>query len=203
MDRSLIPPLVALLQQGGVVALPTETIYGLCCDPRNTKAVDRLFQLKERDTSKPVLCVTGERSHIDELADIPSVFEPLLRTFWPGPLTVILPLKGHPPLSPLVQKDQTIALRLTSDPLLKEVTTALRFPLVATSANMSGKPFLRSAEDVRTTFGTRLDLIMESDHPLLQTPSTIIALKAPDQVELVREGTIPFNSLKDFLPFPR
>ncbi len=193
LHQTEIKCIVDCLKAGGVLALPTETIYGLCCDPRNTRAVERLFSIKQRDPSKAVLSIAGSREQVDQIASVPSSFEPIARRFWPGPLTVILTVKPDANISPLAVHQNTIALRLSPDPLLQEVTRLLGSPIVATSANISGQPFLRSAEEVRRVFGSVLDLIIETDHELLQIPSTIIRCTAEGEAVLVREGAIPYT----------
>lgn len=199
IDPKQVEKIVSCLKVGGVIALPTETIYGLCCDPRNEEAVGRLFQIKQRDPSKAVLCVTGRREHINKIAEIPSSFEPIARAFWPGPLTVIFPLKTSVNLSPLTLHEGTIALRLSPDPLIQEITQLLESPIVATSANISGQPFLQDAYDVKRVFGDQLNLIIETDHPLLQTPSTLISYTKNGTVSLVREGAIPWTDIQTVL----
>lgn len=189
-DSTLVSSIVTILQQGGVVALPTETIYGLCCDPRSEQALSRLFAIKARDISKTVLCLTGERTQIDTLVAIPPFLEPVLAHFWPGPLTVVFSIQEKQRLSPLIRKDGTIALRHTSDPLLQKVTASFGYPIVATSAGLSGKPFLNTAAEIRTQLGNSLDLIVDTDHELLQTPSTIIKCEEDGTLSLIREGAL-------------
>lgn len=191
--------IVEVLKNHGVIALPTETIYGLCCDPRDEMALERLFTIKERDMSKPILSVTGSRAQIEELVAIPEQITPVLNTLWPGPLTVILPIRQPNRLSSLVIKDETVALRHSPDPLITSITRDLGFPITATSANISGKPFLRSADEVRAEFGDQLDLIIETDHPLPQIPSTMIQCTHTGEILFIREGRIPFEDIKAIL----
>lgn len=198
-DPALASSIVTILEQGGVVALPTETIYGLCCDPSHEQALTRLFQIKERDPSKTVLCVTGEREQIDTLVSIPSSLEPLLQRFWPGPLTVIFPIRKEERMSSLIQKDGTIAIRHTPDALLREITILLGHPIVATSVNRTGHPFLYSAAEIHARFGDALDLVVETDHELLQVPSTIIKIDAKETVTLIREGAISWEEIQNSL----
>lgn len=194
-----VEQIVACLRAGGVVALPTETIYGLCCDPRNKQALEKLFSIKQRSDAKQVLCVTGSRTHIDTIAVIPPAAERVLNAFWPGPLTVILPLRETLLLpNQVVSDDGLIALRLSPDPLIAAITQQLDFPIVATSANISGKPFFLNAEQIRSEFGKQLDLIIETDHALLQVPSTIISCDMNGALSVVREGAI---SLKELAPY--
>ena len=192
-----IQTIAAHLLQGSVVALPTETIYGLCCDPRQPNALQKLFALKERDPAKPVLCITGQREQIDRLVEIPAQLKPILEQFWPGPLTVVLPLKDAASLASLTTKTGTIALRHSSDPLIRAITALTNFPIVATSANKSGEPFLQSAAEVRAQFGDALEMIIKTDHPLLQIPSTIIACSSQGEIILIREGAIPWKDIAD------
>ena len=195
-DPKEVEQIVSCLQSGGVVALPTETIYGLCCDPRNEAALERLFTIKQRALSKNVICVTGSRKQIDALALIPPAFEKIATRFWPRPLTAILPIKTEIMLSSyVIRMSNTILLRLSPDPLIAAVTDLLGFPIVASSANLSEHDFLRSAEHIRQQFGTQVDLIIESDHDLLHIPSTVIACDSNGTLSLVREGAIPWKEI--------
>jgi L-threonylcarbamoyladenylate synthase len=195
-DPREVAAIVSCLQSGGVIALPTETIYGLCCDPRHEIALERLFTIKQRSLSKNVICVTGSRKQIDTLALIPPAFEKIAARFWPGPLTVILPIRAKTTLSShVIRTKNTILLRLSPDPLIKAITDALDFPIVASSANLSEHDFLRSAEDIRQQFGAQLDLIVETDHELLQIPSIVIECDSEGTLSLIRAGAIPWEEI--------
>lgn len=197
-DAQTLASIIRCLKDGGVVALPTETIYGICCDARNKTAIERVFLIKGRSESKRVLCVTGSRQHIDALAIVPPAFERIATRYWPGPLTAVLPVRPELDLSPLLVHDErdTIAIRLSPDPLIASITEALGNPLIATSANLADHPFLESAEEIRAAFGDVLDLVVETDHPLLQTPSTIIACDKEGTLTLIREGAIPWSEIQ-------
>ena len=130
-----VQQIAACLHQGGVIALPTETIYGLCCDPRSEKALDKLFSLKQRSSSKRVICITGSLKQIHQLAVIPFAAKRIIDTFWPGPLTIVLPLKEEVRLHHhIVSETRSIALRL----LLNYSTfLLLRLPPISVESHFS------------------------------------------------------------------
>ena len=200
IDQNKVGAIISCLQAGGVIALPTETIYGLCCDPRNTRALEKLFEIKQRDPSKPVLCVTGHLQQIEQLVEMPFSIQKITKNYWPGPLTIIFPLRAKTTLAPqVISETKKIALRLSPDPLIKAITQSFRFPITATSSNISGMPFLLSAADIQTQFGGQLELIIETDHKLPQIPSTLIEYDTEKGITLIREGAIPWKEIEQLI----
>jgi len=151
------PPAIAaaaqVLRQGGVVAFPTETYYGLAADVGNEYALERIFLLKERQQGKPLLTLIAERAQLSSLTlVIPSPYERLMAAFWPGPLTLLFP--ARPELSAfLTGGTGTVGARISSHPVAREFVAAFGAPLTATSANRSGMPAACSAEEVRAQLG--------------------------------------------------
>ena len=187
---------VLVLRQGGVVAFPTETYYGLAVDPFSSQALERLFQMKRRPVEKPVLVLIDQRSRLPLLAaEIPSQFHPLMERFWPGPLTLIFPAQPH--LSPILTAGTgTIGIRISSHPLARSLTALAAGAITATSANISGSPPAVSEQEVLAQFGSGLDWLVKAGPTHGSMASTIIAA---DQggLRLVRSGVIPFSEIEE------
>lgn len=185
----------ALIVEGGVIALPTETSYGLAVDPFNEHALRRLFTVKQRPRHKPVLVLIAEIAWLPRLvADIPDCYRPLITTYWPGPLTLIFP--AVPRLSSwLTGKTGTIGIRISSDPAARGLCRAVGGPVTATSANISGTKPARSAAQIRAQFGDTIDFIIDDGERNADQSSTIITQEA-GRLRLVRAGRIDFSLLK-------
>jgi len=186
---------LTVIRQGGVVALPTETYYGLAVDPFNEEAVSRLFTLKKRPSAKPLLTLIANMSHLDRLTpEIPAVYLPLL-DFWPGPLTLVF--TAHPFLSPLVTgKTGTVGARISSHPLAQCLVRELDQPVTATSANISGLPAAITADEVRQAFGRHLDFIIDGGMTPGGKGSTLVGLQQ-GRLTLIRQGVISFAAIKE------
>jgi len=182
---------VEVLKQGGIVAFPTETYYGLAVDPFNHAALARLFQLKKRITSKPILTLVRDENQLPRLAsEIPFRFFPLMNEFWPGPLTLVF--KAHSDLPILLTGNTgTVGVRVSSHPVASLLTQAVEFPITATSANISGQKAAESIEEIHGQFGTGIDVILDGGNTIGGLGSTIVGLE-DKELKLVRPGVIPF-----------
>ncbi len=185
---------VSVLEQGGIVAFPTETFYGLAVDPFNEKALEKLFSLKGRPLYKPFLVLIQDETQLSELVrSIPQTFRPLMEAFWPGPLTLVFP--AGPGLSSLLTGESaTIGVRISPHPVARIFGQIWGRPMTATSANLSGMPASSTAEEVRHFFGAGVDCILDGG----QTPggmcSTVVGLYK-GKLQLIRSGMIDFSSL--------
>jgi len=185
---------VAVLNGGGVVAFPTETYYGLAVDPMNPLALSHLFSIKQRDISKAILTLVDDRESLSSLVqDIPSLYEPLMKEFWPGPLTLIFPARVNLPTL-LTAGTSTIGVRQSSHPFARQLLRAFGRPLTATSANVSGGPAATDAYEVKAQFGSKIDMIFDGGRTPGIVGSTIIGLEG-DRLKLIREGVIPFKEI--------
>lgn len=139
------------LQEGGIVAYPTEGVYGLGCDPFNPEAVERLFDLKRRPQHKGLILLAADFSQIEPFLDLtPAMRDKLLAT-WPGPVTWIVPVTKEMP--EWLARDGTVAVRVTAHPHAAALCRAFGGAIVSTSANPSGRPPARNAIHVRRYFG--------------------------------------------------
>ncbi len=188
-----------VLARGGIVAVPTETFYGLAVDPFQEKALERLFALKERAPDKSVLLlVAGPEMVTGVTREVPEVARKLMARFWPGPLTLILP--ARPGLAArLTGGTDTVGVRQPRQRVTCLLLEALGFPVTGTSANRSGRRPLIEAREVAREFGDGVDLILDAGPCPGGRPSTIVDLtRSPPR--LVRSGVISAAALREILP---
>lgn len=193
---------VRLLQAGDVVALPTETVYGLAADALNPQAVAKIFEVKERPTFDPLIVHLADIKMLDLVADIPEDVKKtvarLIERYWPGPLTLLLPKKACVP--DLVTAGlPTVAVRISSHPIFKRVATALNKPIAAPSANRFGSISPTSASAVLAELGDRIPLIVDGGACLHGLESTIIKVTPgtpKNMITIVRPGPITPEELK-------
>ena len=189
----------AVLKANGVIAVPTETFYGLAVNPFQAEALDRLFGLKDRAPEKPVLVLVDGPEMLKQVArEVPGWARRLMEKFWPGPLTIIFPSLPHLPRL-LTGGTETIAVRQPRQALTCRLIAALGFPITGTSANRAGgRPGVR-ADDVAREFGDHLDLILEAGPCPGGLPSTIVDVtNFPPR--LVRAGAVPTAELAEIMP---
>lgn len=153
----------AIAQAGGVVAYPTEAVYGLGCDPRNDDAVDKVLRLKQRDPAKGLILIAASFEQLEAyLGNIDAATREKVLATWPGPVTWTLPAK--PIVSTLLRgTHNTLAVRVTAHPLASELCRAFGGALVSTSANQSQQPPARTSNDVLQRFGQALDAVLVGD----------------------------------------
>ncbi len=186
---------IAILKQGGVVAYPTETFYGLGCDATNPKAVQKLFDLKGRDSKVPIPILIGEFSQLPlYVEEIPPSAEKLIHKFWPGPLTLIFRAKEIFP-EELLAKTGKIAIRISSHPIAQELTKKFALPLTTTSANRSGQPAASTPEQVENYFKNEIDGILNGGELSASQSSTILDVTF-DPPKLIRAGIISLKEIE-------
>jgi len=182
---------IDVLINGGVIVFPTETSYGLAADATNSRAVERIFAIKERDLSKTLPIIVSGMAMATDLADLPIKLKSLARKAWPGPLTIIAPATEDNNLATgIVHQDGTIALRVSSHPTPQYLAKKLKRPLVATSANLSGQPAVFSISELRIQLANsqlQPDLILDAGSLPESKPSTI-AKEVDDQIIVLRAG---------------
>ncbi|HEX7349135.1 MAG TPA: L-threonylcarbamoyladenylate synthase [Rhodanobacteraceae bacterium] len=200
-DARDIEQAVSVLVGGGVVAIPTETVYGLAADAANATAVAKIFTIKQRPTSHPLIMHLGEAAWIDDWAiNIPEAARLLARTFWPGPLTLVL--DRHPNVLPAVTGGQdSVAMRVPAHPLTLQLIRAFGRPLVAPSANRFTHLSPTSADDVRAELGNAVDFILDGGPCRVGVESTIVDLRH-GAAKLLRPGGIAAERIAAVLERP-
>tara|TARA_R110002096_G_scaffold24760_20_gene78025 strand:+ start:6771 stop:7811 length:1041 start_codon:yes stop_codon:yes gene_type:complete len=196
---------VELLQAGEVVALPTETVYGLGADALNEDAVAKVFAVKERPEFDPLIVHLSDREQLREVAEIPeeieSYIQQLVQEFWPGPLTIVLPKKAAIP--DLVTAGMpTVAVRMSAHPIFTKVARTLGRPIAAPSANRFGRISPTSAAAVMEELGDRIPLILDGGACSDGLESTIVRVSPPEKnkpvYEILRAGPVTPDMLKQF-----
>lgn len=186
------------LQQGRLVAIPTETVYGLAADASNPDAVRQIFSLKGRPADHPVIVhIAGAEQLPDWASHIPDAGWQLAEAFWPGPLTLILP--KQPSVTPLVTGGQdTVGIRAPAHPLTHELLRQFGGGLAAPSANRFGHVSPTTAEHVKGEFGTECPRVLDGGPCQVGVESTIVSLVG-DTPKLLRPGGIPREAIEDLL----
>ena len=186
---------VTILRTGGLVAFPTETVYGLGADARNSQAVRRIFTVKKRSPSNPLIVLVQDLATARRLVDLNEQAERLAAAFWPGALTLVLPLKDDAGLSPLLGGDrQTLGVRLPGNSVAARLLTAFGGPIAAPSANLSGMTSPTHAQHVLDQLGGRIDAVVDGGVSQAGVESTIIGLDGP--AVLHRPGAIPTEAIE-------
>lgn len=178
----------------GVIVYPTETVYGLGANALDSKAVERVYQVKSRPKSNPILVLIPGLDVMDELVlGVPEVAVSLMTKFWPGPLTIVF--KASPIVSPiLTARSGKIGLRLSSDEFCRELLSICRIPITSTSANLSGDPSPNSIGVISKRVLNSVDLIVDAGELATKVPSTVVDV-THGKVELLREGAIEFKEI--------
>ena len=195
-EPHLVAQVVNSLQSGDVVALPTDTFYGLAVDPVNLRAVDRIYELKTRARHKPLSLLIADVAQANELArDIDTTFDRLAERFWPGPLTLIVKAGSKLPLR-VTANTGNVALRVPEAPLCRAIVSALGLPITATSANLHGMPECTYAACVRDQFGDKIPLIVDGGPTARSVATTIVDLSGGNNSWMIlREGAIPTHEI--------
>jgi L-threonylcarbamoyladenylate synthase len=186
-DEQAILTAADALAAGKLVAIPTETVYGLAADATNGDAVAGIFEAKGRPHFNPLICHVSDIAMAERYAEIDHLSRRLMNAFWPGPLTLVLPLKPGTPVHPLVAAGlDTIALRMPRG-VAGKIIAALDRPLAAPSANTSGRISGTSAGAVADDLGEKIALILDAGPSEVGLESTIVKVTG-DQVLLLRPG---------------
>ncbi len=178
-----------ILASGGVVAVPTDTTYGLAVDPFNDAAVERVFRIKGRPEGAPLPLLLATTEEMSECAaEVPEHAWRLAELFWPGPLTLVLRKAERVP-AVVSGGGDTVALRVPGHAVPRRIVSALRHPITGTSANLSGGQAAITADEVQRAFGDELDLIVVSTVPPNGVASTVLDLseRVP---RIVRPGAV-------------
>ncbi len=188
--------IVSCLRQGDVVALPTDTFYGLAVDPVNLHAVEQIYQIKSRQKHKPLSLLIASVAQAYELArDIDERFDQLAEKFWPGPLTIIVRAGSKLPLRSTANTGN-VAMRVPDAAIARAVVECFGLPITATSANLIGASECSHAACVRDQIGDRIPLIVDGGPSGHAVPTTIVDLSANHgRWEILREGAISTHEI--------
>ena len=173
-EKTAIEQAGRVLRQGGLVAFPTETVYGLGANGLDAAAVGRIFQAKGRPADNPLILHIAEREDLAPLVrEVPAWLEPLLDRIWPGPLTVVLPRAACVPDIVTAGLD-SVAVRLPSSPVARELIRSAGVPVAAPSANLSGRPSPTTATAVMTDMAGRIEMVLDGGACEIGLESTVL-----------------------------
>jgi L-threonylcarbamoyladenylate synthase len=186
----------AVLRDGGVVAYPTDTLYGLAVDPRNPDAITRLYALKGRDAAAALPLIAADLSQAEEAGRFDRDARRLANVWWPGPLTIVVPV-GPAIHASALGGGGTIAVRVPDHPDARALARAFGFAVTSTSANASGRPPTASPDEVAAALPA-VDLLLDAGTAPGGAPSTIVAFRT-GVPECVRAGAIAWDRVLESL----
>ncbi len=186
------------LAAGGLVAFPTETVYGLGADATHPEAIARLYRAKGRPSFNPLIAHVADLAHAERIARFDTTARKLAEAFWPGPLTLVLPKAPDCPVADLATAGlDTVAVRVPAHPVARDILRALGRPIVAPSANRSGHVSPTAAAHVASDLDGRIDLIVDGGPVAVGVESTIVGCFDPPL--LLRPGGLPRGAIEQVL----
>jgi len=187
----------AMVRRGGIVAIPTDALYTLVCDPLNLQAVGRIFSAKGRKEERALPLLVSDMLMAEELAkEIPKRFYLLARHFWPGPLTIILEASSRVPLK-VTGNTGRLAVRQAQSKVATALLERLAQPLISTSANISGQPTCASGIEVFGAMDGLLDLVLDGGH-VTGAGATTVDVTEP-YWRVIKEGAVPEKEIAEVL----
>jgi L-threonylcarbamoyladenylate synthase len=176
---------------GGVICYPTDTVYGLGCDPLNAAAVKRTIEAKGGRT-KPMPVLVSDLAAAEKLADVPDRARRLANAFWPGPLTMVL--QAREVLPTILIPEMKVGVRSPNHPVCLDLLGLCLGALVGTSANLTGRPPATTADEALDQIGGHVDMILDGGRAPLGVPSTVVDLTEP-KLTILREGPLERKEL--------
>jgi len=205
MKARIFPPtsahlrrLAQVLRRGGLVAIPTETVYGLAAPALDAKACRAIFRAKGRPANDPLIVHVLDLAHAEQLAEFNAAARRVVRRFWPGPLTIVLPRKACVP-DIVTSGGDTVALRAPAHPLAREMLELAGVPLAAPSANPFSYISPTSAAHVQQGLGNRIGHILDGGECPIGVESTVLDLTNPNRPRILRPGAISASQLTKVL----
>jgi len=188
-----------ILQRGGLVAFPTDTVYGVGALAFDGKAVESIYAAKDRPIEKAIPVLIADADDMEKIGiDIPDIAYQLAAHFWPGPLTVVVPKK--PTLPESVSATETVGVRVPDHEVARALLRAAG-PMAVTSANISGQPSPSTAQEVLAQLGGRIDLILDGGTTPGGVPSTLVDCMS-EEIRILRKGPISLEDIKLKLSSP-
>jgi L-threonylcarbamoyladenylate synthase len=187
---------IDVLRNGGIIAFPTDTVYGLAAPIDNEDSIDRLYVAKGRNNTKAIAVLLGNPDQLDQVAtDLSDSAKKIAQHFWPGPLTMVVP--RHPALPEILAPLPTIGVRIPDHPVALALLNATG-PLAVTSANLSGQTNTMTAKQVLKQLKGHFHLLIDGGRTPGGVPSTVIDCTTPNP-EILREGPISLKQIKEVL----
>jgi L-threonylcarbamoyladenylate synthase len=197
-DRDAVSAAAHVLENGGLVAFPTETVYGVGADASNATAVAKIYAAKGRPSFNPLIAHVADAAAAERLTRMNAAARTLAQAFWPGPLTLVLPKSPTCTVAELATAGlETIAVRVPAHPVARDLIAAFGKPIVAPSANRSGHVSPTTAANVIADLGERVDLVLDGGATPVGVESTVLACL--DEVTLLRPGGSPRSDIERVL----
>lgn len=197
-EEEVVRHAAKVIEMGGLVVLPTDTVYGLVCDFRNREAVQAVYRVKKRAKDLPLILLLHDMGQVSEyVEDIPELAARAMQAFWPGPLTVVLREQREATRAVRAKKD-TLGLRLPAHMVPRAIAERFGAPLASTSANPSGHPPATTAQQVADHLAGQIHLILDGGLAPLAQESTIVSF-AGTSPRMLREGAITEARLREVL----
>lgn len=196
-DKQGIKLAVSILESGGLVAFPTETVYGLGANGLDGRAVSAIFEAKGRPSDNPLILHFGNPRDVSKVALVDDRARNIMERFWPGPLTLVLPARDNVPKE-VTAGLNTVGVRMPSHPVALALLQACSFPVAAPSANASGRPSPTDAGTVALDLGEKVDMILDGGATDLGLESTVLDITGPKPI-LLRPGGFPVEALAELL----
>ncbi len=194
-DASLVLA-AEVLQAGGLIVYPTETLYGIGANAFNVRAVRRIRELKRREDAKPILLIIpGEPQLASLTAEVPDVARNLMANFWPGPLTLVFRALPSVP-EEITMGTGTVGVRVPASTLCLRLLSMVDWPVTSTSANISGEPSPETAAAIQKSFPSGIDLFLDAGSVGGRKPSTVVDVSG-GRVRLIRAGEVPVQRLRE------
>lgn len=187
---------VSVLTAGGIVAFPTDTVYGVGADAFNPSAVEKIYAAKKRPKDKPLAVLVASFRDVLKLAtNLPAAFERVATAFWPGALTIVVKADSDLPVE-ITAGGNTVGVRMPDNPIALKLIAAFGKPLATTSANLSGEREAITAEEVQASLGDKIDLILDGGATKKKVVSTVLDLSVKPPV-ILRHGQISPEQIAD------
>ncbi len=188
-EPEVIKETVECLRNGGLVIVPTDTVYGIVASLFNPHAIERIYEVKSRDADKPLPVFVGNLSQVEELSgNVPENVKQLCKEYWPGPLTVVLPC-ARKDLDRVTRCTGKIGVRWPSLPLIDALLQELGAPLASTSANLSTEPACKSLDCLQPSFLDKMDIVLDAGNLGSGVPSTVVDI-TQTKFKILRQGEI-------------
>lgn len=194
-EHEIILQAAKIIRSGGLVAFPTETVYGLGADALNAEAVTKIYEAKGRPSDNPLILHVSNYEQAESLVYMNSVAEKLIHEFWPAPLTLVLPARDIIPLKTRGGLN-TAAIRMPDNPIALALIEEAGTPVAAPSANISGRPSPTDFESVYHDMAGRIDMILDGGICDVGIESTVIDVTNPEKILLLRPGGMPVETIE-------
>jgi L-threonylcarbamoyladenylate synthase len=193
-QRDAIDEAAMWIRRGGIVAYPTDTLYGLGADPFSGAAVARVFEVKGRPSDRALPLIAADAAQVEaRLGRLSATAARLAAKFWPGPLTIVMPAPRA--LARDVAANGTVGVRVPAHDIARRIAAIADTPITATSANITGRPATADPDDVERALGGTIDLLIDAGPTRGGAPSTIVDVTGRE-ARLVRAGAVPWEEVQ-------